>query len=44
MIEFVLGVRHTHKGLRVDPCLPKALPNVTVEKEFRGKKYIYHRN
>ena len=37
--HYLLGVRPTRAGLRLMPCLPTALPRVTVLRRFRGCTY-----
>ena len=38
----ILGVRPDYDGLRVDPCLPAQLSEVTVTRRFRGSLYRIH--
>ena len=38
----ILGIKPDYDGLRVDPCLPKELEELTVERSFRGSKYTIH--
>ena len=38
--QSILGIRPDYDGLRVDPCLPASLPEVTVERQFRGSTYV----
>ena len=35
----ILGVKPDFDGLRVDPCLPKDMTEVTVTRKFRGSTY-----
>ena len=35
----ILGIRPDYDGLRVDPCLPAQLSEVTVTRRFRGSLY-----
>ncbi len=35
----ILGIRPDYDGLRVDPCLPAELDEVTVTRRFRGATY-----
>jgi cellobiose phosphorylase len=37
--QWILGIRPTHDGLRVDPCLPTAWDGFTAERRFRGARY-----
>ncbi len=37
--QSILGIRPDYEGLRVDPCLPASLHEVTVERKFRGSTY-----
>jgi cellobiose phosphorylase len=36
----ILGVKPGWDGLIVDPVLPKAMPSVHVERQFRGARYL----
>lgn len=38
-IERMCGVRRTHEGLVMDPCLPTAWKEVSVKRTFRGDKF-----
>ena len=38
----ILGVKPDYDGLRIDPCLPKELSDVTVVRRFRGSEYRIH--
>ena len=38
----ILGIRPDYDGLRVDPCLPAQLSEVTVTRRFRGSLYRIH--
>jgi cellobiose phosphorylase/cellobionic acid phosphorylase len=38
-LEYVLGMRATARGLVVDPCIPQAWPEFTVERRFRNARY-----
>ncbi|MCE5234862.1 MAG: glycosyl transferase [Eubacteriales bacterium] len=40
--QYILGVRPTLDGLKVHPCLPKELPELTVERAYRGARYQIH--
>ncbi len=37
--QWILGVRPDFDGLRIQPCLPAALPNVEITRLFRGTTY-----
>jgi cellobiose phosphorylase len=37
--QFILGVRPTYSGLRVDPCIPKDWKGYKVTRQFRGVEY-----
>jgi cellobiose phosphorylase len=34
--QYILGIRATYKGLRIDPCIPRAWGGYSVTREFRG--------
>ncbi len=34
--EWILGARRDYPGLRIDPCLPKAIPQARIRRKFRG--------
>ncbi len=38
--QYILGIRPDYHGLTIDPCIPRAWDGFTVEREFRGAKYI----
>ena len=38
----ILGIRPDYDGLRIDPCLPAQLSEVTVTRRFRGSLYRIH--
>ncbi len=40
--QYLLGIRPELSGLRVDPCLPEAMGEVTVTRRFRGAEYRVH--
>lgn len=40
--QYMLGVKPTWEGIKVDPCLPSQWKNVIVYREFRGKKYQFN--
>lgn len=37
--EWILGVRPTFEGLRIEPCLPPGWPGFTMKRVFRGSTY-----
>jgi cellobiose phosphorylase len=37
--QYLLGVRPTYDGLRIDPCIPAAWDGFTVTRVFRGATY-----
>ena len=37
--QYILGVYPTHKGLSVDPCVPKGFGDFTVTRQFREGTY-----
>jgi cellobiose phosphorylase len=37
--QHILGIQPDYEGLRLDPCLPSRWPEVTVFREFRGKRF-----
>ena len=37
--QFILGVRPTHQGLLIDPCIPKIWPGFKVTRKFRQATY-----
>ena len=37
--QHILGVYPTHKGLRIDPCVPKDFGNFTLTRKFREGTY-----
>ncbi len=37
--QYILGLQPTREGLRIRPCLPKEMREVTVERQFRGCTY-----
>ncbi|MDR2447719.1 MAG: glycosyl transferase [Treponema sp.] len=37
--QYLLGIRATHDGLQVDPCLPERFTHVRVKRLFRGVVY-----
>jgi len=38
----ILGIKPEYDGLRIDPCLPAELNDVTVTRKFRGSTYHIH--
>jgi cellobiose phosphorylase len=39
LIEYILGARRDYDGLRIDPCLPAALPEIRMMRTFRGTRF-----
>ncbi len=37
--QYLLGIRPEHEGLRVNPCLPAAIPEFTATRKCRGATY-----
>ena len=40
--QYILGVKPTPAGLRIDPCLPGALEEYSVRRRYRGAAYHIH--
>ena len=40
--QYILGIQPTFEGLRLRPCLPKELQDLTVTRVFRGAHYRIH--
>jgi len=40
--QYLLGIQPDYDGLRIDPCLPEAMPEVKVQRTFRGKRFDIH--
>ena len=38
----ILGVKPDYDGLRIDPCLPRELDDLTITRRFRGSEYTIH--
>ncbi len=38
--QYILGIRATYDGLRIDPCIPAAWDGFQARREFRGN--VYH--
>ena len=38
----ILGVKPDYEGLKIDPCLPQELDDLTVTRRFRGSTYHIH--
>ena len=38
--EYILGVQADFDGLKLAPCLPSEWENATIERSFRGARYI----
>jgi cellobiose phosphorylase len=41
-LDYLLGVRACYNGLLIDPVIPSRWREFTVEREFRGTRYIIH--
>ena len=39
LIEYILGARRDYDGLRIDPCLPAALPEAKIMRTFRSTQF-----
>ena len=37
--QYILGIRPTFDGLKVDPCIPKTLSSLTCDRLYRGAAY-----
>ncbi len=37
--QYILGLYPTHRGLSIDPCIPKGFGDFTLTREYRGAKY-----
>jgi cellobiose phosphorylase len=40
--QWLLGVRPTYQGLRIDPCIPRAWEGFSAFRRYRGAKYDIH--
>ncbi len=40
--QYILGIKPTPGGLMIDPCLPEALTDYTVDRRYRGAVYHVH--
>jgi cellobiose phosphorylase len=40
--QYILGIKPTPDGLRIDPCLPAHLTEYTVTRRYRGSLYRIH--
>ena len=40
--QAILGIKPDYDGLKVDPCLPGSMTDVTVTRKFRGSTYHIH--
>ena len=40
--QYILGVMPTHKGLSIDPCVPKDFGDYDLTRKFRGVTYHIH--
>jgi len=38
--QYILGVKPTLHGLKIDPCIPSSWDSFEVEREYRGCRYI----
>jgi cellobiose phosphorylase len=38
--QAILGVKPQYDGLLIDPCLPAAIPALTITRKFRGATYV----
>ncbi len=38
----ILGVKPDYDGLMIDPCLPKEMDELTIQRKFRGSEYTIH--
>ena len=38
--QYILGIKPTYDGLRIDPCLSSDMKNYSVTRKFRGATYI----
>ena len=38
--QYILGVQPTHKGLRVDPCVPEDFGDFEITRKFRDADYL----
>lgn len=38
--QYILGIRPEYTGLGIDPCVPRDFGDFTLEREFRGAKYV----
>ncbi|TAJ14513.1 glycosyl transferase [Marinilabiliaceae bacterium JC017] len=37
--QYILGIKPDYDGLRIDPCVPQALGDYTIQRQFRGVIY-----
>jgi cellobiose phosphorylase len=37
--KYILGIMPTHRGLKVDPCIPKGWQGYSAKRQFRGAEY-----
>ena len=40
--QAILGIQPDYDGLRIVPCLPDELKELTVRRQFRGAAYVIH--
>ena len=38
----ILGVKPDYEGLKIDPCLPREMDELTITRKFRGSEYTIH--
>lgn len=38
--QYILGVKPTLDGLKIQPCMPKEINEFTLERQFRGTNYV----
>jgi cellobiose phosphorylase len=39
-VHSILGIQPDYDGLRIEPCLPSAWPEVTIERVFRKRRFL----
>ena len=42
--QWILGIRPTHKGLLIDPCIPTAWDGFSIDRQFRGRRFKISRS
>jgi len=40
LVDWILGIRATEEGLLIDPCIPADWDGFSVERRFRGTRYL----